>query len=76
MVMNLLCNVLTGLGRLSRLQIVADNFPADNYILQGPILAVLASDSKQGVSQYMISVFDKLYFWNPGCYEYGSSLRL
>lgn len=31
--MDLLCNVLTGSEWLSRLQIVADNFPADNYTL-------------------------------------------
>ena len=50
----------------SRLQFVAEIFPADDYILQRLLQVVLASDSKQGVSQYLISVYKNLFFWTPG----------
>lgn len=50
----------------SRLQIVPMILPADQYSLQGPIFAALASDSNHGAPQYMISIFSRLYFWTPG----------
>ena len=44
---------------------VAKEFNAGDYTLQGST-PVLASDSGNGHTRYMISISRKLYFWTPG----------